>query len=135
MSAAMTDAAEARISHKGRPNLGDGFVTDADDLVSLDPVTAAECLYNDCDPETVTWALARLGPQPLTTLQGTPHAVAWHSKPSTYVVCANDLAVHPDLQRILARRCGSVIEWPTGHSPFLCRPDLVAGLLSDVVSG
>ncbi|MFI5041977.1 MAG: alpha/beta fold hydrolase [Acidimicrobiales bacterium] len=56
----------------------------------------------------------------------------WRAKPSTYVVCADDMAVHPDLQRIMARRCGTVLEWPTDHSPFLSRPDLVAGLLVEL---
>jgi pimeloyl-ACP methyl ester carboxylesterase len=132
VSAAMADEGAGRISHEGRPNLVDGFIAGTDDLITLDPATAAACLYNDCEPDTVAWALARLGPQPLTTLQGTPKAVAWRSKPSTYVVCANDLTVHPELQRILARRCGSIVEWQTDHSPFLCRPDLVADLLGNL---
>jgi hypothetical protein len=36
------------------------------------------------------------------------------------------------LQRILARRCRSVLEGPTDHSPFLSRSDLVADLLSEL---
>jgi pimeloyl-ACP methyl ester carboxylesterase len=60
--------------------------------------------------------------------------VAWRTKPSTYVVCANDQAIHPVLQRILARRCVTAVEWPTGHAPFLSRPDLVAGLLADLAT-
>ncbi len=126
------EAETAQISHDGRPNLGAGFIIDPADLVTLDPSSAAACLYNHCDAETVAWALARLGPQPLITLSQTPNHAAWRTKPSTYVVCTDDLAVHPDLQRIMARRCGSVIEWPTDHSPFLCRPDLVADLLVDI---
>lgn len=120
------------ISYDGRPNLGAGFIMSSGDMITLDPSSAAECLYNDCDADTVAWALARLGPQPLITLQGAPKLAAWRTKPSTYVVCGDDMAVHPDLQRIMARRCSSVIEWPTDHSPFLCRPDLVAGLLVDL---
>jgi hypothetical protein len=80
----------------------------------------------------VSWAVSRLGPQPRVTLQQAPNAVAWRAKQSTYVVCTDDMAVHPGLQRIMARRCGSAVEWPTGHSPFLCRPDLVARLLTDI---
>ena len=104
-------------------------------VITIDPASAAECFYNDCDADTVAWALGRLGPQPLITLQGTTKRAAWRTKPSTYVVCDDDMAVHPDLQRIMARRCGSMIEWPTGHSPFLCRPDLVADLLVDLAQG
>jgi pimeloyl-ACP methyl ester carboxylesterase len=134
VSAATADSAASDISHDGRPNLGAGFRMSPDELISLDPATAAECLYNDCDPDAVAWAMARLGPQPLVTLQGTPRAVAWRTTPSTYAVCAHDMAVHPDLQRIMARRCDVVVEWETDHSPFLCRPELVAALLAGLAS-
>jgi len=125
------DVGAGLISYEGRPNLGAGFMMGAEDMITLDPSNAAECLYNGCDPDTVAWALARLGPQPLITLQEAPRHAAWRRKPSTYVVCDDDMAVHPDLQRMMARRCSSVIEWATDHSPFLCRPDLVAGLSTD----
>src|SRR5205823_5485655 len=81
------------------------WVTGPGDTVTLDPDVARACLYHDCDPATADWAIARLGPQPLISLRQQPWAVAWRTKPSTYVVCANDQAIHPVLQRILARRC------------------------------
>jgi len=127
-------AEAAGIDHRGRPDLGAGFVHHADGTVTLDPGTATACLLSDCDPPTITWALGRLGPQPLNTLTQSPTTFAWRSKPSTYVVCANDQAIHPDLQRILARRCQAIIEWPTGHSPFLSEPQRVAELLGTLAS-
>lgn len=129
ITAAASVSEVAAISYEGRPNLGSGFVTDADGRVTVDPGVAAACLYQDCDDEMTAWAVDRLGPQPLITLQQTPIAVAWRRKPSTYVVCADDLAIHPDLQRVLAKRCTSSVEWPTSHSPFLSHPDLVVGFL------
>ncbi|MGH9920090.1 MAG: alpha/beta hydrolase [Nitrososphaerales archaeon] len=128
------DLPQPNTSYERRPNLGAGFMMGPDDLITPDRASAAECLYSDCDAETIAWASARLGPQPLLTLQEAPKAVAWQSKTSTYVVCTNDMAVHPDLQRIMARRCSSVVEWPTDHSPFLCRPDLAAGLLAGLAT-
>ena len=96
---------------------------------------AAACLYNDCDEASVAWALARLGPQPFASMQQAPRKIGWRSKPSTYAVCTNDRAVHPGLQRILARRCGAAVEWPTDHSPFLCRPELVTALVAGLALG
>jgi pimeloyl-ACP methyl ester carboxylesterase len=130
VSAAVAEA--AGISHEGRPNIGAGFVEGPGGTVTLDPLVAGTCLYNDCDDDTVAWALARLGPQPLATLSQTPSTVAWRAKPSTYLVCADDMVVHPDLQRILAARCSVGAESSTGHSPFLSRPDLVAGLIVEL---
>jgi len=124
VSAAAVQAATAGISHEGRPDLGAGFVVGSDRTVMLDVSVAATCLYSDCDDDTTDWAVARLGPQPLITLQQTPDAVAWRSKTSTYVVCANELA----------KRCTSSVEWQTGHSPFLSRPDLVAGLVARIAT-
>src|SRR5216683_1848667 len=127
---AAADEAAAVVDHTGRPDLGAGFIPGADGTVTLDPHVAAATLYNDCDPDTVTWALARLGPQPLITMQQAPTAVAWRTRPSTYVVCGNDMAIHPGLQRLLAKRTLTSLEWDAGHSPFLSRPDLVTELLA-----
>ena len=132
-AAAAADEA-AGLSHDRRPNLADAFVSHSDGTTTLNPDGAARCLYNDCDPETLRWALSQLGPHPMVTLGQAPNAVAWRERPSTYVVCTNDMAVHPDLQRILARRCTAGVEWPTSHSPFASRPDLVAELLAELAT-
>jgi pimeloyl-ACP methyl ester carboxylesterase len=130
--AATKEVAEAGLDWKGRPNFGKAFIVAADNSVTLDPTIAAQCLYNDCDDATVAWALDRLGPHPLGNLQQSPSRIAWRMKPSTYAVCADDLAVHPDLERILAKRCTSIVEWPTGHSPYLSDPKRVAALVAGV---
>jgi pimeloyl-ACP methyl ester carboxylesterase len=103
-SAASADPATAQISHDGRPELRSGLIFDEAGLMSIDRDVAAAMFYNDCDAESTAWALDRLRPQALASLQQQPAAVAWRSRPSTYVVCADDRTVHPELQRILARR-------------------------------
>jgi pimeloyl-ACP methyl ester carboxylesterase len=135
MEAAVAESEAAGIEWEGRPNLADGFVVAEDGMVTLDPDVARACLYNDCDDDWAAWALARIGPHPIGNLQQAARGGAWRAKPSTYVVCAQDVAVHPDLQRVLARRCSSTVEWPTGHSPFLSRPELVTGLLAAQAAG
>ena len=134
VAAATEEAAAAGISHEGRPDVGAGLVPGPDGTVTLDPATAATCFYNDCDADTVAWATARLGPHALSSLEQPATAAAWRSKPASYIVCADDLALHPDLQRVLATRCGTRWEWPTGHSPFLSRPQLVAGMLAELAT-
>ena len=109
----------------GRASADDGTSTLTSD-------GAAECLYNRCDPATASWAFSHLTPQPMATLGQAPPAVAWRERPSTYAVCTDDNIVHPDLQRVMARRCSSSIEWPTDHSPFLSTPNLVADVLIDL---
>jgi pimeloyl-ACP methyl ester carboxylesterase len=132
MSAASGDPDAASISHDGRPNLGDAMVPSDDGTSTLTREGARACLYHDVDHDGFAWAFARLGPQRTDALGGVPREIAWRTKPSTYVVCTDDQGVHPDLQRIMARRCTESVEWPLGHSPFLSRPDLVADLLVDL---
>lgn len=134
-NAASQEAAAEGISHGGRPDLAAGYAAGSDGISTLAPDAALACFYQDCDPATAAWAIARLGLQSLASLQQPPDAVAWRTKPSTYVVCANDQAIHPGLQRILARRCVTTVEWPAGHTPFLSRPDLVAALLAGLAAG
>lgn len=138
VDAAGAEFKEAGYSHKGRPNLGHAFVTDPDGpdpgLATLDPAQVPGLFYTDCDPSTTAWGLARLGAQPLGNLRQPPAEVAWARTPSTYAVTTEDMTVHPGLQRIMAARCTSRVEWPTGHFPFLSRPELVAGLLVAVAT-
>ena len=129
-SAATAGAEAEGISHEGRPNLGHAFVFADDGTTTLEPVGAADCLYNLCDDDTVTWALERIGAQPVANFMQSPTKVAWRERPSTYVVCAEDMGIHPDLQRILAKRCSTSVEWATGHSPFASHPHLVADFLT-----
>jgi len=121
-------------SHEGRPSLADAFVAHPDGTTTLTPEGAATCLYNDCDDDTVAWAVAHLGPQPMGNLSQVPSAVAWRHRPSTYVVCTEDQAIHPRLQQVLAQRCGAQRVWTTGHSPFASQPELLAGLLAELAA-
>ncbi len=135
MSAAIAESATAGLDHSGRPDAL-AYVQVADDGTGTIESDGARVLfYNDCSDAVATWAVQRLGPHPMETLTQTPGAVAWRHRPSTYAVCARDNIVHPELQRILARRADRVVEWPTGHSPFLSRPDLVAELLATIAAG
>jgi pimeloyl-ACP methyl ester carboxylesterase len=129
MSAAVAQSEAEAIDHSDRPDALGAFRFADDGTSWVDPEGARILFYNDCPGEVADWAIQRLGPHPMVTLSQTPAAVAWRHRPSTYVVCSLDNIVHPQLQRILSRRADQVEEWPTGHSPFLSRPDLVADLL------
>jgi len=132
MSAAVAQSASAGISWEGRPNLGEGIIQEPEGTSRLEPSVAAKCLYNDCDEQTIAWAIDHLGPHPMENLAQEPFAAAWRQKPSTYVVCADDMAVYPELQRLMARRCETEICWATSHSPFLSRPDLFVDLIASL---
>ncbi|CAA9448667.1 hypothetical protein AVDCRST_MAG82-3590 [uncultured Rubrobacteraceae bacterium] len=93
-----------------------------------------DAFMQDCDEAAVAGALERLTRQPLSVFGQTPRAVAWREKPSTYVVCAEDLATPPEAQREYAGRAGKVVEIPTGHHPMLSRPALLTRVLAEAAT-
>jgi pimeloyl-ACP methyl ester carboxylesterase len=100
--------------------------------VDLDHSAAGAFFYHDCEPDDMAAAVARLRPMQFACLGTAVATPAWKSKPSTYVVCTEDRAVHPALQRAMATRCTSSVDFPTAHSPFLNHPDLVTDLLIEL---
>ncbi|GAA3388949.1 alpha/beta fold hydrolase [Cryptosporangium minutisporangium] len=102
--------------------------------VGLDPVLGAQLLYSDASADVASAATARLRPVGRRLFRGVPAPIAWRSTPSTYLVCAEDRVVHPELQRAMARRATRTVEWPSGHSPALTRPEQVAALLAEIAA-
>jgi pimeloyl-ACP methyl ester carboxylesterase len=101
---------------------------------ALNPACVGPLFYNDCDAETVAWATSKLRSM-LSDANEPVRTAAWRTIPSTYVVCGEDRAIPPSLQRIMAKRAGEVTEWQTSHSPFASRPDLVADLVERLCRG
>jgi pimeloyl-ACP methyl ester carboxylesterase len=106
-----------------------GVMKQTDDGRSmLDPGTSGAVFYNDCDAETVAWAMERMRSMRLEA--GTPAATAaWRGLPSTYIVCTQDRAILPELQRRMAARTSEVIEIEASHSPFASQPGVVAAII------
>jgi pimeloyl-ACP methyl ester carboxylesterase len=52
--------------------------------------------------------------------------IAWRDKPATYFVCTEDLAMPAELQRQRATPSARLIEFPSGHHPFLSHPEAFA---------
>jgi pimeloyl-ACP methyl ester carboxylesterase len=62
--------------------------------------------------------------------------VAWKSKPTWYVVAANDRTVHPNLERFLAKRMGATVtEADSSHVVMLSQPDLVVDAILKAAQG
>jgi pimeloyl-ACP methyl ester carboxylesterase len=79
--------------------------------------------YGACDEEQMSWAMERMGLQPVAPFV-TPVSIAdpaAHDIPRAYVTTSRDRAIPPPLQRrmIRERPCVAVIEIDTDHSPWL----------------
>ena len=95
----------------------------ADGRVWLKPGSGVPCFAGDLSAEEqgVVYATHFAPAADLFTqkLDG----IAWRSKPSWYIVGAEDRAVHPDLQRFCAKRMGATTtELKSSHVPMLSHP-------------
>ncbi|MGO2313795.1 alpha/beta hydrolase [Brachybacterium tyrofermentans] len=92
----------------------------------IDPEDAIELFYADCSRRDAERAAALLVPQAGGHGRGIVQDATWKSAPSHYIVCSEDRAVGPALQRLMAERCTSNQTVATSHSPYISQPGLVA---------
>lgn len=60
---------------------------------------------------------------------------AWHSKPSWFVIAANDRTISPEQERSTAARMGAkTLTLPTSHVPMLSRPKEVAEFIAEAAA-
>ncbi|GGG24458.1 alpha/beta hydrolase [Rhodococcoides trifolii] len=93
----------------------------------------ARFLQDVDDPAVRANAWSRVTEQSVAAFTTPTTRAAWQGRESTYFVCAEDRSTSAGLQRRHAARATRSIELPTGHHPFLSRPDLVANHLREVV--
>ncbi|MFG2475716.1 alpha/beta hydrolase [Streptomyces fagopyri] len=132
LAAFVVDAGESAAGLGGASRqLKDAIIPGPDGSTSLHPDRAVAPLYGDCPAPLAARAVGLLRAQAPGCGRGVPERHGWKRTPSTYVVCAQDRAIDPGLQRKMASRCTDVREWQTGHSPFVGHPDLVVELLRE----
>lgn len=113
--------------------LGALMVRNGDGTISAASAEAAtDVFYGHCTAEQAAAAWTRLSRQTTSSLRFTVSGSPRDTIPSTYVVCTDDRAVHPNHQRLMAERCTHVAELATDHSPFMSMPSETADLLAKV---
>jgi pimeloyl-ACP methyl ester carboxylesterase len=82
------------------------------------------------DEQKLVWATQTT---PLTDLFNQPvPGAAWKSKPTYYIVGANDRTVQPDLERFVAKRMNAkIIELQSSHVPMLSQPQRVYEVIKE----
>ena len=92
--------------------------------------SGAACFAGDlpAEEQKVVWA-THFAPAADLFLRNAP-GVAWRTKPSWYIVAANDHTVHPELERAAAKRMGAATcELDSSHVPMLSQPDRVLDVI------
>lgn len=102
----------------------------ADGFLLLTPKGVRESFAQDLTPDEQNLLIATQAATQSAVL-GTPiSAAAWHSKPSWFIVAANDRAISPDLEKFTAARMGATtLTLPTSHVAMLAKPKEVADFI------
>jgi pimeloyl-ACP methyl ester carboxylesterase len=118
------------------------LVVDGDPPVAtFPPLAVREALTHCAADEQAAWAASIRGQQPVlpftqpVALDG-PGADAFGALQRAYVVCLQDRAIKPALQRRMleAAGCDPVIEIDTDHSVWASRPDELAVALNEIAA-
>ena len=88
----------------------------------------------DADPAIQRDGWDRVTAQAAAAFLTPTSAAGWEGVDSTYLVCGEDRSTSLTLQRFHASRATRSVELPTGHHPFVTRPDLVAEQVEAVLS-
>ncbi|KQQ03776.1 alpha/beta hydrolase [Rathayibacter sp. Leaf185] len=103
-------------------------------VTGYDEQSFAARFLQDADAEAQRGGWERVTAQHLESFTTPTSAAGRSGVESTYLVCAEDRSTSVELQRLHAARATRSVELPTGHHPFLSRPDLVASELEGVLA-
>jgi pimeloyl-ACP methyl ester carboxylesterase len=116
------------------PQITGAFQPEGRQLI-LTEAGARRFFYPDCREEDIGWALRQLRPHPRGRDPASVEHPCWRRVPTTYVTCERDACVSGAYMRAATRRVGRGVKLPTGHSPMISHPDLVAELLLSLADG
>jgi pimeloyl-ACP methyl ester carboxylesterase len=120
-------ASEAKMEVDIMTRLDDAIERDGE-FLTLNPLLAHAALYQDCKEKVAAWAVSQLTPQTLASFRS-PRSSFDVDAPSRYILCTDDNALDPTLQKVMAERCTEVVTLESDHSPFLSRPGVLTDLL------
>jgi pimeloyl-ACP methyl ester carboxylesterase len=101
-----------------------------DGFLFLNPSKFAASFAADVDLELAGFMADSQVPWSVMALSGKVSEPAWKSKPSWYLLSADDKMIPPDAQRAMAARAGSkVVEVKGSHAIYVSRPHATAELI------
>ncbi len=115
------------------PGIGK-LVADAEGYLSLPAAAVASDFAQDVPAAQTRVMAATQGPIQAKAFGEKTTVAAWATRPSWFIVSANDRMIPPDLERAMAKKIGAkVTTLPTSHVPQQSRPADVAKVILDAV--
>lgn len=104
-------------------------------FLSLDKTKFAASFAADVDAGTAQFMADSQVPWGVAALTGAVTDPAWKSKPSYYLVAADDHMIPPPAQRMMATRAGAtVVETAGSHAVYVSKPEAVAALIEQAAT-
>ncbi|MFJ6384092.1 alpha/beta hydrolase [Kitasatospora sp. NPDC092039] len=110
-------------------DLTTSMVGDLAGTTTIDREAAGRLFHAQLGDEERARHAAGLVPQLMAPAHQPTTSAAWHHRPSSYVVCTEDRAMHPDLQRRFAARATHALTWHSDHGVFASHQEETVGLL------
>jgi pimeloyl-ACP methyl ester carboxylesterase len=115
--------------------IGSELRPDKSGFLKLTPKGVAEDFAQDLSSKEIEVLTATQVPVNVAAMKGEVETPAWKSKPSWYIIAANDRAISPDLEASLAKKIGATTTTVTSsHVIMLTQPSKVAAVIFDAVS-
>ncbi len=107
-----------------------------DGYLFLDRAKFPAAFAADVDPAKAEFMADSQVPWGVEALTGTITEPAWKTRPSWYLVAADDGMIPPPAQRLMAKRAGAtVVEVSGSHAVYVSQPDAVVALIAKAAKG
>jgi pimeloyl-ACP methyl ester carboxylesterase len=115
--------------------VGSELRPDKSGFLKLTPKGIAEDFAQDLSAKEIAVLTATQVPTSVGSMKGEITIAAWKSKPSWYIIAANDRAISPDLEAAQAKRIGATTTTvSSSHVIMLAQPAKVATVILDATS-
>jgi pimeloyl-ACP methyl ester carboxylesterase len=102
-----------------------------DGFLFLDRAKFRESFAADVSAEAAAFMADSQVPWGLDALGGAVSEPAWKTKPSWYLVAADDRMIPPDAQRAMSKRAGATVDEVRGsHAVYVSQPQAVAAIIT-----
>jgi pimeloyl-ACP methyl ester carboxylesterase len=115
--------------------IGTELRPDKSGFLKLTPKGIAEDFAQGLSAKEIAVLTATQVPINVAAMKGEVTTPAWKSKPSWYIIAANDRAISPDLEAAQAKKIGATtITVSSSHVIMLAQPSKVADVIFDAAS-
>ncbi len=112
-------------------------INDSKTLSTLVPDSIADTFFNDIDRAKSAAHVSLFKPQALApvTTPASSWSTGFRDLPKSYILCTEDNAISPDLQREMAENANIIpTELKSGHEPFIIIPEILAEHLMKIIA-